>query len=169
MINLPYLLKILKTNKLTELVANLDLPFLDMNLLIWDAVKAGDIEVNEEKDRVKALKEPEITFDSDLASKLLRTIQHYESKEVNITRGRLTNLVKNVGSEFNYPYHEYLMALQYLIDSSQIEEEVVSVPKLDKRPAHKFVFLQFPNNPNEEWNSREVNNWVANWEKNKVK
>lgn len=165
--NIPYLLKILKTNKLSDLVANIDLPFLDLNLAIWDAVKAGQVEVNEEKDRITALTEPEITFDSDLASKLLRTMQHYQDKEVNITRGRLTNLVKNAGSDFNYPYHDYLMALQYLLDSGQIEEDVVSVPKLDKRPYHKFVFLQFPDNPNEDWNRNEVNKWIANFNKKK--
>lgn len=168
MVNIPYLLKILKTNKLSELVANLDLPFIDFNLLIWDAEKAGQIEVDVDKDRVKVLTKPEITFDSDLASKLLRVMQHYESEEKNITRGYLTSLVKNPGSEFNYPYHEYLCALQYLIDSDQIQEEVVSVPEVkDQRPYRKFVFLQFPDNDNEDWNRNEVNKFIASWNKKK--
>lgn len=165
--NIPYLLKILDTNKLSELVENIDLPFIDLNLAIWDAVKAGQIEIDEEKDRVKALVEPEITFNTDLASKLLRVMQHYQAKETNITRGRLTNLVKNAGSQFNYPYHEYLMALQYLIDSDQVQQEAVSVPKAGKRPYHKFVFLQFPDNPNEDWNRNEVNKWIASFNKKK--
>ena len=165
--NIPYLLKILDTDKLSILVANLDLPFLDIDLAIDDSVAAGQIEVNREKDKVKALVEPEITFDADLANKLLRTMQHRAKKEINITRGRLTFLVKNEASQFNYPYHEYLMALQYLIDSGQINQEVVSVPKEGKRPYHKFVFLQFPDNPNDDWNKTEVNKWIANWNKNK--
>lgn len=165
--NIPYLLKILNTNKLSDLAANLDLPFLDIDLAIDDAIAAGEVEVNREKDRIKALKEPEITFNSDLADKLLRTMQHRAKKEVNITRGRLTFLVKNSASEFNYPYHEYLMALQYLVDSEQVEEEVVTVPKDGKRPYHKFVFLQFPDNPNENWNKNEVNKWIANFHKSK--
>ena len=167
--NVLYLLKILKTNKISELVANIDAPFLDINLAIWDAAKAGDVEVDESKDKIIALKEPEITFNSDLATKLLRTMQHYNARETNITRGRLNTLVKNTATEFNYAWHDYIMALQYLIDTGQIEEQVISVPKTNKRPYHKFVFLCFPDNPNEEWNSREVNNWIANWEKNKVK
>lgn len=167
MVNIPYLLKILNTNKLPVLVANIDLPFLDINLAIWDSEKAGEIEIDKKKNKVKVLVEPEISFHSDLANKLVRVMQHYESKQTNITRGYLNNLVKNQGSQFNYPYHEYLMSLQYLIDSKQIEEGVVEVPKAGKRPYHKFVFLQFPDNPNEDWNRNEVNNWIANFAKKK--
>lgn len=167
--NIPYLLKILNTNKLSELVANIDLPPLDLNLAIWDAERAGDIEIDQDKDRVKALKEPEISFDSDLASKLLRVMQQYQSKKVNITRGRLNGLIKDPTTRLGYPYHDYLMALHYLIDTGQIEEQVVSVPKLGERPYHKFVFLQFADNPNEEWNRTEVNKWIANFNKKAVK
>ena len=150
-------------------MANIDLPSLDLNLIIWDAEKAGQVEIDLDKDRIKALKEPEITFDSDLANKLLRTMQHYETKELNITRGRLNSAIKDPATGAGYPYHEYLMALHYLIESGQIEEEVVSVPKADKRPFHKFVFLQFPENDNETWNKNEINRWIASWHKNKVK
>lgn len=165
--NIPYLLKILDTNKLSELVANLDLPPLDLNLAIWDAERTGQVEIDQDKDRIKALVEPEISFDSDLASKLLRVLQQYESKEINITRGRMNNLIKDPTTHIGYPYHEYLAALHYLIDSGQIEEEAVSVPKLGDRPYHKFVFLQFPGNPNEDWNRTEVNKWIANFAKKK--
>jgi hypothetical protein len=165
--NIPYLLKILDTNKLSELVANIDLPPLDLNLIIWDAEKAGQIEINDKKDRVKALTEPEITFDSDLASKLLRVMQQYESQELNVTRGRLNSMIKDPTTNIGYPYHEYLMALHYLIDSGQITQEEVSVPKNKDRPYHKFVFLQFPDNPNEDWNRGEVNKWIANFNKKK--
>jgi len=168
-VNVLYLLKILGTNKISELVANIDAPFLDINLAIWDAVKNGDVEVDEEKDKITPLKTHEVSFDADLANKLLRTLQHYNARETNITRGRLNTLVKNTATEFNYAWHDYIMALQYLIDSGQIEEQVISVPKSNKRPYHKFVFLCFKDNPNEEWNSREVNNWIANWEKKRVK
>jgi len=167
--SIPYLIKILGTKKLSDLVANIDLPFLDINLLIDDAIADGQIEVNKSKDTVQALVEPEITFDSDLANKLLRTMQHYWASEKNITRGRLTSLVKNAGSQFNYPYHEYLMALQYLVDSKQVEEqiEVIEKDKKTKRPRHVYVFYQSPDNPNEDWNKKIINNWVANWNKKK--
>lgn len=166
-VNIPYLLKILDTNKLSELVANIDLPPLDINLLIWDAEKAGQIEIDTDKDRVTALMEPETTFNSDLANKLLRTMQHYEAQELNITRGRLNGVIKDPVSGKGYFWHDYLMALQYLIDSGQIEEAVESVPKSGNRPYHKFVFLQFADNPNEDWNRNEINKWIANFAKKK--
>lgn len=165
MVNIPCLLKILNTKKLSELVANIDLPPLDLNLLIWDAEKAGEIEVNLEKDKVTALTEPEITFDSDLASKLLRTLQHYEVREINATRGRLNSLIKDPSTGEGYPYHEYLLALNYLTESGQVIEMPVEVPKTGKRLYKKFVFLCFPDNDNETWNKKEVNNFIANWNK----
>jgi hypothetical protein len=165
--NIPYLLKILNTNKLSELVQNMDTTPLDINLAIGDAEQAGQIKVDREKDKIKALTEPELTFDSDLASKLLRTMQHYERKELNITRGRLNTLIKDPVTGLGYPYHEYLMALHYLIDTKQIIQLEVGVPKENDRPYHKFVFLCFPDNPNEDWNRNEVNKWIANFAKAK--
>lgn len=165
--NILYLLKILDTNKLSELVANIDLPPLDINLALGDAENAGEIEVDRAKDRIKALKTSEPSFDSDLASKLLRTMQQYERKKTNITRGRLNSLIKDPATGQGYGYHEYIMALHYLIDSGQIEQEVISVPKEKDRPYHKFAFLQFADNPNEDWNRDVVNKWVANWRKQK--
>ncbi len=167
MTNIPYLLKILDTNKLSEVVANLDLPFLDIDLLLNDAEVAGQIEINRKKDKIKALVEPEISFDPELADKLLRTLQHYERRGTNATRGRINSLIKDPSSNIGYPWHEYLMALQYLIDSGQIEEQPITVPKAADRPVHKFVFLQFPDNPNEDWNRKVVNKWIADFHKTK--
>lgn len=165
--NVAYLLKILGTNKLSELVANIDLPALDYNLAIDDAVVAGQIEVDRKKDKVKLLVEPEISFESDLANKLLRTMQHYEKMETNITRGRLNSLIKDPVTGLGYGWHEYITSLQYLIDSDQIQEQIETVPKSGDRPYHKFVFLQFPNNPNEDWNRKVINNFIASWHKKK--
>lgn len=165
--NIGYLLKILGTNKISELVANIDLPPLDINLAIWDAVARGEIEVNMDKDRITALKEPEASFNSDLANKLIRTIQHYASEKVNITRGRLNSVIKDPMTDKGYQWHEYLMALHYLIDTGQVIEEEVSVPKAGKRPFHRFVFLCLPENDNQEWNARDVNKWIENWNKKK--
>lgn len=167
--NILYLLKILKTNKLSVLVENIDAPFLDINLAIWEAKAAGKVGIDEKKDRITPLVDHEVSFDADLANKLLRVVQHHASESVNITRGRLTTLAKNAASEFNYPYHEFLMALQYLIDTGQVIEDVKTIPKAGKRPFHRFVFLCLPDNPNEDWNREEVNKWIANWNKSSVK
>lgn len=167
MVNILYLLKILNTNKISELVANIDLPPIDINLAIWDATKTGEVEVDDDKGTITALKPAEASFNADLGNKLIRVIQHYASKELNVTRGTLNSVIKDPGTDKGYAWHEYLMALQYLIDSGQIVEEQVSVPKTNKRPYHKFVFLCLPENDNEEWNAREVNKWIANWNKKK--
>lgn len=171
MINILYLLKILKTEKLSELVANIDAPLLDINLALFDAEDAGEVEVNREKDKIKALKEAEPSRNEELANKLLRTIQHYAKKEINITLGRLTGWCKNQAIDHNYLYHDYICTVQYLIDTEQITEDIVTMPKKGKRPLHKFVFLGLPENKdkNEEWNAREINKWVKHWEESGVK
>ncbi len=165
--NIAYLLKILGTNKIADLVQNIDLPPIDINLAIWDAIQAGQIEVNEKKGTVKLLVEPEVSFDSDLASKLIRVIQHYASKEINVTRGTLNGVIKDPTTDRGYAWHEYIMALNYLVDSGQVLEIEESVPKEKDRPYHKFVFLCLPDNDNDEWNRREVNKWIANFNSKK--
>jgi hypothetical protein len=169
MINILYLLKCLETNKVSELVANIDAPLLDINLAIWDAETAGQIEVDYEKDRIKVLTEAGPTDNPELADKIMRAVRYYVSKEMNLTVGKLTTWIKNQGSDHNYLYHDYICTLQSLIDSGQLLEEIVSVPKTGKRPYHKFVFLCLPGNPNEEWNAREINKWIERFGKNKVK
>ena len=163
--NLLYLLKILKTNKLSELVANMDLPPLDINLAIWEAIDNGEIEIDEDKDRVKALKDAEPWQNPDLATKLIRVFQHYAANQANITRGRLNGYIKDPATEQGYKWHEYIMTLQYLIDNGQVVEEVISVPKVGKRPYHKFAFLCLPGQNNQEWNARTINQWIDTFAK----
>jgi hypothetical protein len=173
--NIPYLIKVAKTNKLSELVALIDTPPLDMNLAIWDSIDAGEIEVDEEKDRIKVvIPEEDIQpwQDPDLANKLIRTIQHYAKNDTNITRGRLNGYIKEPITDKGYPMHEYFMTLQALIDTGQVTEEIISVPGVKgKREPHKFAFLCLPENgeQNAEWNAKAVNKWIADSEKNKVK
>lgn len=166
--NIPYLLKTIKTNKLSELVACIEAPPIDVNLAIWEAIDAGDIEIDEDKDRVKVLTEDvQPWHDPELAGKLLRVIQHYCANDTNITRGRMNAFIQEPITTKGYPMHEYFMSLQYLVDNGTVVEEVVSVPKSGKRPYHKFVFLCLPDNDNAEWNAKAVNKWIADFEKAK--
>lgn len=173
--NIPYLIKVAKTNKLSEIVALIDTPPLDMNLAIWDSIDAGEIKIDEEKDRIHIIMPEEDIQpwqNPDLASKLLRVIQHYAKNETNITRGRLNGYIKEPISDKGYPLHEYHMTLQFLIDNGQIVQEVIDVPGIKgKRQPHKFAFLCLPENgeKNAEWNAKAVNKWIADMEKNKVK
>lgn len=168
--NLLYLLKILDTKKLSELVANIDLPPLDTNLAIWDAIDADEVEIDEDKDRVTPLKTWQASSDPELTNKLIRVIQHYAANQTNITRGRLNSYIKDPVSSRGYPWHEYLMAVGHLVDEGHVVEEVISVPGVKKiRPPHKFVFLGLPENDNAEWNAKAVNKWITDFENNKVK
>lgn len=167
--NVLYLLKVLDTTKFSDLVNAIDLAPLDMNLALWGAIDAGEIEVDEEKDRVTALKDAEPWHDPELSSKLLRVIQHYAKNESNITVGRMNSYMKDPTNNIGYPLHEYLMSMQYLIDTGVVIEDVVSVPETPKRPFHKFVFLCLPGNDNQEWNARTINKWIKSFEKSKVK
>lgn len=195
--NVAYLLKCLDTEVLDELVANIDTPPLDMNLALWDAVDRGEIEINDEETvvskldnkehtgRVKLLVEPTPSSDPDLKNKILRTIQHYSRDEVNINRGRLNSQVKDMSTGKGYGWHEYIMAVQHLIDEGLVVQHVIDVPastkeKISKsgkkktkvlRPAHKFAFLGLAENEdkNEEWNARAVNKWIADMEQHMLR
>lgn len=168
--NIVYLLGILGTSKISELVSNIDLPPIDINLAIWDAKDAGQVEVDEANDRIAILEDTAPTCDEALADKLLRVISYYAKQERNITRGVLNSIIKDPASNLGYPWHEYIMALQWLVDTGKVEELEVSVPEVkNKRPYRRFAFLGLPGNPNEEWNSSEVNKWISTFEKKSVK
>lgn len=173
MFNVPYLIKTIKTNKLSELAAVIDTPPLDMNLAIWDSIDRGEITVDENKDRVTIITETvEPWHNPDLTNKILRAIQHYAKNNTNITRGRMNGYIKEPITDKGYPMHEYFMSLQYLIDNGTVLEEVISVPGVKgKRQPHVFAFLCLPENAeqNSEWNAKAVNKWIADGEKNKVK
>lgn len=167
--NILYLLKAMGSNKLSDLVATVDAPPLDMDLAIWDAIDAGEIEVDAKKDRVKALKEADPWYDEELSSKLLRMIQHYVREGTNPTRGRMDGEIKDATTGNGYPWHVYLMTRQHLVDTGVIVEDIVSVPKTKQRPFQRFVFMGLPGNDNEEMNAKAVNKWLAQWENRKVK
>jgi len=173
--NVLYLLHILQTNTIKGLVDNIDLAPIDINLALWDAEKRGLIKIEDSKDpedggTITALKKHSAEGDVSLGKKLLAVIEHYAAQEINVTRGTLNGIIKDPTTGKGYAWHDYIMSLQFLIDTGKIEEFVISVPAVkDKRPAHKFVFLGLPGNDNEEWNAREVNKWIARFEEKKVK
>lgn len=174
--NVPYLLQIFDTEELSKFVAEIDLPPLDLNLAIWDSIDRKEIEVDEENDKIKLLIKPEPSSDDDMRNKVLRVIQHYAKEDTNITRGRLNNYIKDPLMGSGYPWHEYIMAVQHLIDDGIVEQDVIDVPaktqtKIGKkgkkklvvvRPAHKFAFLGLAENSevNAEWNAKAVNKWM---------
>jgi len=184
-VNIAYLTKILDTTELDEVVGNFDAPALDMNLAIWAGEEAGEIETDRENGTIKILKDVAPDSDPELKHKVLRVIQHYAKNEANITRGRLNTQIKDPTNGRGYPWHEYICAVQHLIDEGTVVQDVIDVPQKSKkftdkkgrkkekilRPAHKFAFLCLPENAenNAEWNAREVNEWIATTEAEVVK
>lgn len=160
----PYLVKTIKSNKLSDVVSCIDEPPIDMNLMLWDAEAEGQVKIDQAKDRIEILVDDiDPWYDADLANKIMRVIQHYAAAETTINRGRLDGQIKDPLTNAGYKRYQYLMTLQYLIDTDQIIEEVVSVPGIKgKRPPHKFVFLCLPENAefNAEWNAKQVNRWI---------
>lgn len=169
MINILYLLKTLDTNEFSELTAVIDASPLDMNLSLWRAVNAGEIELDEKRNRIKALKTAEPWYDQDLSTKLMEVIRHYAANGSNITAGRINSYMKDLITGRGYPAHEYLMTMQYLIDKGMVVENTITVPKTKKRPFHRFIFLGLPENDNQKMNSRAIHKWITGFEKTKVK
>ncbi len=167
--NVLYLLKTLKTNKLSELVAVMEVAPIDFNIAIWDAIKNGEIEVDENKDKVKALKkEIDGTWHNpELADKIIRVMEQYASEQTNITTGRLAGYMKDPVTYKGYPLHEYLMTLEYLVDTGRVLRQEFEVPKIKGRPYHKFVFLCLKENElqSEDWNARAINKWIDDFAK----
>lgn len=169
--NIPYLENCLETNKFSDLVGVMDMVPLDMNLAIDDSIAAGEIEIDRKKNTVKVLiDDVQPWFNPELTDKLLRTIRNYAKNETIISRGRMNALVKDPMDPTNargYRTHEYIMSMQYLIDSGQVTEDIVPIVKSKKYPAHTFVFLGLPENKehHQEWQAKAVNNWIAQFEK----
>lgn len=161
---IPYLIKTIKSNKLSDLVNVIDEVPLDMNLALWEAEKDGSIKIDQNKDRVEIMVDVvEAWHDPDLANKIIRVVQHYAEGDASINRGRLDGQIKDPITGEGYKRYKYLMTLQYLVDQGQIIEQVVSVPGVrKKRPARKFVFLNLPEfgDQNHEWNAKAVNDWI---------
>lgn len=174
MINILYLLKTIESTKLSDLINVIDAPPLDIDLAIWGAVDNGDIEIDVKKDRVTTLKEAEPWNDQELSWKLMAMVKHYVREGTNPTRGRMDGEIKIMKPdgtfENGYPWHEYLMTRQHLVDTGMIVEDVMSIPGVKKkRPFHRFVFMGLPENDNEEMNAKAVNKWLAGWDTKKVK
>lgn len=174
--NIPYLLKALGTSKLSELVAHMDEAPLDVNIALWDAVKNGSIEMDEKKDKVKLLVDVSVPVNDTeeqrvLRRKIVRVVQHYTEQELAVTRGRLFAYMKDPATQMGYKTHDFVMAMQYLLDTKQIVDHTISVPEIkNKRPFNKFVFYFFPDtDQREEWAAKAVNQWIKQFEEKKKK
>ena len=56
------LIKALATNDLDIIVANIELPPIDIDVMLYEAQENSEIEIDKEKNTIKALKEPEYLY-----------------------------------------------------------------------------------------------------------
>ena len=84
------LLDAIKTDDLKTVVGYLDMSPLDIDLLLYEAQENGEVEINKEKAKIKALKPAvDLYYDKVLAVKIIKIIKRYDDQEANITRSRL--------------------------------------------------------------------------------
>lgn len=158
--NILYLLKTLDTTNLEDVVKSIDLAPLDLNLAIGEAEARGEIEVDREKGKIKALVESTDTWhDPELADKILRTMDLYAAQKHNLTAGRLNSLIYIPGGDNFYKLHEYLMTVQHLIDTGVIYEDKRTIPEVNKMPGTTLIFLCREGIGDKSWNDADTEEW----------
>lgn len=167
------LLKALNTTDLQKVVGHLSLAPLDIDLLLYDAQESGEIAVDKTKGKITALKEPaNLYYDDKLADKLVRMISRYDEQEANITRNRLEEVTLALGMPHGYPIHDFMCTMYALEQGAAtgcptVNRYEISVPEIKKkRPANTFVFYTLL--PHQEFGSKAVNDFIAEWDKLQV-
>lgn len=138
-INILYLLHILKTNSLKELVNNISASWLDINLSIWENENNGNITIGEDGDTITVNKDYIPTCDGDLSAKLLAVVRQYDMNGRCLNKARLDGYVfSEVVKEYNPRYHDYLMSIEWLVHENMI------VRSEHKVGEHTYVLFTLP-------------------------
>ena len=152
------LIKALATNDLDIIVANIELPPIDIDVMLYEAQENSEIEIDKENNTIKALKEPEYLYsDHKLYEKIMKLIAYYDSQEANITKSRLEGVVLNPGG-FGYPRHDFICTLFCVEEDANVKKYEIKVPKSKKRPEHTFEFYTLLDH--QEYGSRAVNDFI---------
>ena len=165
------LLDALKTDDLKTVVGYLDMSPLDIDLLLYEAQENGEVEINKEKAKIKALKPAvDLYYDKVLAQKIIKIIKRYDALDANITRTRLEEITLNLQGKHGYPIHDFvctMYALEHHQDKSwpEVFTYEISVPAIKKpfRPANTFIFYTLLDH--QEFGSKAVNDFIAQWDK----
>ena len=156
------LLKSLATNDLDIIVANIELPPIDIDVMLYEAQENGEIEIDREKNTIKALKEPEYLYsEPKLYKQITKLIAHYDSQKANITKSRLEGVVLNPGG-FGYPRHDFLCTLFCIEEDAKVKKYEISVPKTKKYPEHTFEFYTYLDH--QEFGAKAVNDFISKFD-----
>jgi hypothetical protein len=138
------LLKALNTEKLDEVIGAMQMAALDIDVMLYDAQKRGQIEIDREKNKIKALTEPEnFYYNEKLLEQLKKLIGFYDEQGANITRNRLGLVAVDPMGGHGYTTHDFECTMLYLDESGEVNKYEIDVPKKGKRPANKFEFYTF--------------------------
>lgn len=157
------LLKALNTNDLDIGVANIELPPIDIDVMLYEAQANGEIEIDKEKNTIKALKEPEYLYsEPKLYGQIMKLIENYDAQEANITKSRLEGVVLNPGG-FGYPRHDFICTLYCIEEDAKVKKYEIAVPKSKKRPAHTFEFYTLLDH--QEFGAKAVSSFMDKFDK----
>lgn len=158
------LIKALGTDELIEVVKRISLAQIDIDVMLYEAQEAGAVEIDKEKGKIKALKEPETPYYNEkLLSQIKKIIRFYDQQEANITRTRLENIVTDPMGIHGYPVHDFYCTMYYLDESGAVNKYSIDVPKKGQRPAHTFEFYTYLDH--QEFGARDVNNFIDQYDK----
>lgn len=159
------LLKALNTTKLDIVAGNLDLPPIDIDVLIYEAKENGDIEVDAKKNKIKALREPgHLEYNHHLMEQIKKIIRYYDGEEANITRSRLEAVILNPVGQYGYSNQDFVCTMYALENQEEdVKKYEISVPKTKKRPYHKFEFYTYLDH--QEFGAAAVNKFIEQFEK----
>ena len=158
------LLKAVDTKDLEKLVRYMSLPPIDIDVMLYEAIKNGDIEVNKRKGTIKALKAPEEAyFNEKLLEQMKKVIHFYDDQEANITESRLEQIVLDPMGLNGYLKHDFYCTLLKLKMLPEVKKYEIKVAKNGPRPAHTFVFYTFLDH--QEFGAKAVNDFIKQFAK----
>ena len=156
------LLKSLATNDLDIIVDKIELQPIDIDVMLYEAQENGEIEIDKEKNTIKALKEPEYLYSNPkLYEKITKLIAYYDGQKANITKSRLEGVVLNPGG-FGYPRHDFLCTLFCIEEDAKVKKYEISVPKTKKYPEHTFEFYTYLDH--QEFGAKAVNDFISKFD-----
>lgn len=162
------LMKALNTSKLDHIVSRLALSPLDIDVLLYEAQEAGDVEIDLKKRKIKALREPDVLYsDPHLLSQMRKLIAYYDAQDANITKTRLEMVALDPAGEHGYPKHDFICSLYVLEQQEDVKTYSISVPKTKEHPAHTFQFYTFLDH--EKFGEEAVTEFKKQFEKKKKK
>lgn len=160
------LLKALNTTDLSILAGNLDMPPLDIDVLLYEAQENGEIEIDKENNKIKRLKEPDYLYSNPhLYEQIRKIVKFYDQQGANITRSRLEMGALDPNGNHGYSNQDFVCTMYAIEQDGSINHYEVEVKgnKKKNRPAHTFKFYTYLDH--QEFGAKAVNDFVARFDK----